>query len=96
MNVAPPFRAESSGLKPGSTPLLRNVDDRVPISRILGERHGVLLLDLLAEAGAGVVGAERIDQAVGRGVVDHAALEIVVIVYRPESQWRVGAALGDA
>lgn len=55
-----------------------------------------MLLDLLAEAGAGVVGAERIDQAVGRGVVDHAALEIVVIVYRPESQWRVGAALGDA
>jgi len=43
---------------------------------LLFERHGEFLLDALAEDRAGIVGAERIDLAVGRGVVDHAALTV--------------------
>ena len=64
------------------------------------ERHGKLLFDLFAEDRTGVVGAERIDQAVGRGVVDHAALHalhVVVVrvheVHAGQHQGAVGEAL---
>jgi hypothetical protein len=39
-----------------------------------------LLLNLFPEAGAGVVSAEGIDQAVGCGVVDDAALDAVDVI----------------
>src|SRR5438105_14373558 len=48
------------------------------------DRHRELLLDLFAEARAGVVRTERDDLPVGGGVVDHAALHaldgVVVVV----------------
>lgn len=53
---------------------------RVLLGSFEVERGGELLLNLLAEARAGVVGAERIDHAVGRGVVNHAALDALDVV----------------
>ena len=64
------------------------------------EGNGEFPLDPLAVDGAGVVGAERIDPAVGRGVVDHAALHalhVVIVgiheVHAGQHQGAVGEAL---
>src|SRR3989304_10086277 len=54
----------------------------MPLPPLL-DRHGELLLDLFSEVRTGVVRAERDDLAVGRRVVDDAALhalDVVVVV----------------
>ena len=47
-----------------------------PYLFLLLERDGEFLLDALAVDRAGIIRAERIHRAVGRGVVDHAALAV--------------------
>src|SRR5260370_13501933 len=48
-------------------------------SGLVLEGDGEFLFDALAVDGAGVVGAERVDLAIGRGVVDHAAFDTLYV-----------------
>src|SRR3972149_1898088 len=73
----------------------------MPLSPFL-DRNGELLLDLVAEVRARVVGAEGDDLPVRRGVVDHAALDtldvVVVVVLEVHAAYvhRGPGELGDA
>src|ERR1035438_8197784 len=57
--------------------LILDLYQSISIARTFGEGYGELLLNLFAEAGSGVIRAERVNQAVGRGVVDNAAFDAV-------------------